>query len=208
VKNYVPSTVDDRSKEKAMSDWDCVAELVNFNLPISSDAFIATVPFQSNILDFGCGYGRITQEMSELGYSKLIGIDSSQEMINRGVSDYPKLDLRHLPTEVLPFANDEFDVIVLCAVLTCIPNQNARNNVLSELNRVLKPQGIIYLAEFFSDQSVHFVSGTGVPMWHSTKEKLEGLLKDFSIICSTQSNCPTMSGQRSKVSHIFARKIR
>ena len=153
-----------------MSDWDCVAELVNFNLPISSDAFIATVPFGSNILDFGCGYGRITQEISELGYSKIIGIDSSQEMINRGLSDYPKLDLRHLPTKTLPFANDEFDAIVLCAVLTCIPNQNARNNVLSELNRVLKPQGIIYLAEFCSDQSVRFVSSTGVPMWHSTKE--------------------------------------
>lgn len=77
-----------------MSDWDYVAELVNFNLPISRDAFIATVPFESNILDFGCGYGRITQEISELGYNKIIGIDSSQEMINRGLSDYPKLDLR------------------------------------------------------------------------------------------------------------------
>ncbi len=191
-----------------MSDWDCVAELVNFNLPISSAAFIATVPFESNILDFGCGYGRITQEISELGYSKIIGIDSSQEMINRGLSDYPKLDLRHLPTEALPFANDEFDAIVLCAVLTCIPNQNARNNVLSELNRVLKPQGIIYLAEFCSEQSIRFISSTGVPMWHSTKKELEGLLEDFSIVCSTQSHCPTMSGQHSKVSHIFARKIR
>ena len=191
-----------------MSDWDCVAELVNFNLPISSDAFIATVPFGSNILDFGCGYGRITQEISELGYSKIIGIDSSQEMINRGLSDYPKLDLRHLPTKTLPFANEEFDAIVLCAVLTCIPNQNARNNVLSELNRVLKPQGIIYLAEFCSDQSVRFVSSTGVPMWHSTIEEQEGLLEDFSIVYSTQNHCPTMSGQQSKVSHIFARKIR
>ncbi|HCG8513573.1 TPA: class I SAM-dependent methyltransferase [Vibrio parahaemolyticus] len=190
-----------------MSAWDSVADLVNFNLQISANDLMAAVPFEAKILDFGCGYGRITKQISELGYSEVVGIDSSKEMINRGLSEYPELDLRHLSTEVLPFSDAEFDSIVLCAVLTCIPEQSARCQVLSELRRILKPQGVIYLAEFCSDRSLHFVSGTGVPMWHSSKAELERLLRGFNIDSSTLVDCPTMTGHKSKASHIIARKI-
>ncbi|EEX30843.1 ubiE/COQ5 methyltransferase [Vibrio coralliilyticus ATCC BAA-450] len=72
---------------------------------------------------------------------------------------------------------------------------------------MLKPQGIIYLAEFCSDQSLRFVSGTGVSMWHSSKAELGGLLKDFNIEGSTLVDNPTMSGHESKSSHIIARKV-
>lgn len=190
-----------------MSEWDSVADRVSFNLQISTTEFVASVPLDAKVLDFGCGYGRITKQISELGYSDVIGIDSSKEMINRGLSDYPELDLRHLSTEVFPFADGEFDSIVLCAVLTCIREQSSRDNVLRELRRVLKPHGVIYLAEFCSEQSLRFVSGTGVSMWHSTKTELEGLLEGFNIASSTLIDTPTMSGHKSKASHIIARKI-
>ena len=190
-----------------MNEWDSVADLVNFNLQISIDEFVAAVPFESKILDFGCGYGRITKQISELGYSEVVGIDSSKEMVNRGLMEHPELDLRHLSTEVVPFYDGEFDSIVLCAVLTCIPDQSSRNNVLCELHRVLKPQGVIYLAEFSSDKNMRFVSGTGVSMWHSSKAELEGLLKGFTIESSTQVNSSTMSGHQSQASHIIARKV-
>ena len=190
-----------------MSKWDSVADLVNFNLQISANDLMAAVPFEAKILDFGCGYGRITKQISELGYSEVVGIDSSREMINRGLSEYPELDLRHLSTEALPFSDAEFDSIVLCAVLTCIPEQSTRCHVLSELRRVLKPQGVIYLAEFCSDRSLHFISGAGVPMWHSSKTELEGLLRGFNIESSTLVDCSTMTGHQSEARHIIARKV-
>ncbi|CAH0536641.1 class I SAM-dependent methyltransferase [Vibrio marisflavi] len=190
-----------------MSEWDSVASQVSFNLEISANAFVATVPIEAKVLDFGCGYGRITHQISELGYNKVIGIDSLKEMINRGLGEYPELDLRHFSTDVLPFSDNEFDSIITCAVFTCIPNKSSREQVLSELRRVLKPNGVIYLAEFCSDVSLHFVSGTGVSMWHSKKVELEELLEDFSIESSTLVDTPTMSGHKSKASHIIARKI-
>ena len=58
-----------------MSKWDSVADLVNFNLQISANDLMAAVPFEAKILDFGCGYGRITKQISELGYSEVVGID-------------------------------------------------------------------------------------------------------------------------------------
>lgn len=190
-----------------MSEWDSVADRVNFNLKISTDDFVASVPLESKILDFGCGYGRITKQILELGYREVVGIDSSKEMVSRGLSECPELDLRYLSAEVLPFSDREFDSIVLCAVLTCIPEQSYRDNILSELHRVLKPQGIIYLAEFCSYQSLYFVSGTGVSMWHSSKAEFEALLTDFNIENSTLVDNSTMSGQKSMAIHIIARKV-
>lgn len=194
-----------------MSEWDTVAGLVNFNLEISVSDFLAFVPAEAKVLDFGCGYGRVTHQIVELGYSNVIGIDSSKdsskEMISRGLSEYPKLDLRYLSGDILPFSDNEFDSIVTCAVFTCIPDQKYREKVLQELRRVLKPDGVIYLAEFCSEHSRRFISGTGVPMWHSKKQELENLLVDFDIETSTLVKTPTMSGHESHASHIIARKI-
>ncbi|CEO40952.1 class I SAM-dependent methyltransferase [Photobacterium kishitanii] len=190
-----------------MSEWDSVADLVSFNLEISAKDFIAVVPLKAKVLDFGCGYGRITSQIYELGYSKIVGVDSSKEMINRGLSEYPELDLRYLLDDALPFFDSEFDSIVTCAVFTCIPEQSVRETVLSELRRVLKPNGVIYLAEFCSEQSHRFVSGEGIPMWHSKKVELESLLAGFNIETSTLVETSTMSGHVSKASHIIARKI-
>ncbi|OEF27248.1 class I SAM-dependent methyltransferase [Vibrio rumoiensis] len=190
-----------------MSEWDAVADLVNFNLEISVSDLLAFVPVESKILDFGCGYGRVTHQISELGYSKIIGIDSSKEMISRGLSEYPELDLRYLSGDVLPFADSEFDSIITCAVFTCIAEQNSREKVLSELRRVLKPNGVIYLAEFCSEFSLRFMSGTGVSMWHSKQIELEALLTGFNIETSILVETSTMSGHESKASHIIARKI-
>lgn len=189
-----------------MSKWDEVAELVDFNLEISVSDLLTFVPLESTVLDFGCGYGRITHQISELGYSKIIGVDSSKEMINRGLNEYPALDLRYLSGDVLPFSDSEFDSIITCAVFTCITEQSSREKVLSELQRVLKPNGVIYLAEFCSEFSLRFISGTGVPMWHSKKVELERLLTGFNIETSILVETSTMSGHESMAGHIIARK--
>ncbi|KXF81914.1 class I SAM-dependent methyltransferase [Enterovibrio coralii] len=190
-----------------MSEWDAVAALVDFNLEISVSDFLASVPVGAKVLDFGCGYGRVTHQIVELGYSNVIGVDSSKEMISRGLSEYPLLDLRYLSSDVLPFSDNEFDSIVTCAVFTCIPEQNTREKVLRELRRVLKPNGVIYLAEFCSEHSRRFVSGAGVSMWHSEKRELETLLVDFDIKTSRLVETSTMSGVASLASHIIARKV-
>ncbi|ACJ28667.1 hypothetical protein swp_1908 [Shewanella piezotolerans WP3] len=50
-----------------------------------------------------------------------------------------------------------------------------------ELRRVLKPNGVLYLAEFCSEQSQRFASSAGVPMWHSQQRELKLILDGFNI---------------------------
>ncbi|MEZ9232276.1 class I SAM-dependent methyltransferase [Vibrio amylolyticus] len=190
-----------------MSKWDNVADKVTFNLEISISDLIGSVPLDSKILDFGCGYGRISKQLNAVGYSKTVGVDTSKEMINRGRVDYPFLDLRHLESNQLPFADNEFDAVITCAVFTCIPCVETRKQILAELSRILKPNGIIYLAEFSSPKNIKFTSGQGVPMLHSSQKNLEELLTQFTVNSSRVVNVSTMSGDNSYACHIIARKI-
>ncbi|MER0398987.1 class I SAM-dependent methyltransferase [Vibrio vulnificus] len=189
-----------------MNNWNPVANKVQFNLEISTKDLIDHAPISSSILDFGCGYGRISNQLYSLGYRKIVGVDSSEEMINRGGIDFPHLDLRFSNADTLPFPDAKFDVVFTCAVFTCIDQLEKRQRVFDELTRVTKSNGIIYMAEFSSPQSTKFVSGQGVPMWHSSHHELEKLASKLVIEVSRQTDTNTMTGHKSGASHIIARK--
>ncbi|WP_345887330.1 class I SAM-dependent methyltransferase [Shewanella algae] len=101
--------------------WDKVANQVNFNL----QRFCHLVKPDARILDFGCGYGRIAKQLKQLGYPEVLGVAPSAAMIKRGLSLYPDIDLIQLPQLPLPFADETFDVVLSCAVLTCMPSEMA-----------------------------------------------------------------------------------
>lgn len=189
-----------------MSNWDDVAERVVFNLEISVPDFQSAVPLKSKILDFGCGYGRVTNQLYGLGFRDLIGVDASESMICRGLNAFPTLDLRHLSDLPLPFPDQSFDAVITCAVFTCVPDQTERVKILDELHRVLKPNGVLCLAEFCSDDGRKFTSGMGVPMWHSQPKVIEGMLTSFEVELLKAVQSPTMSGHFSEAIHILARK--
>ena len=68
-----------------------------------------------NILDLGCGTGYLTHLISESG-AKVIGIDNSQEMINRAQHQYPGIDFRLLSAEDFDF-KESLDAIFSNATL-------------------------------------------------------------------------------------------
>lgn len=49
--------------------------------------WIENVPLDSWVLDLGCGYGRVTKQLYETGYTKIIGYDPSKSMISRAVKE-------------------------------------------------------------------------------------------------------------------------
>ena len=102
------------------NEWNRVAKDVNFNLDIELDCLINEVPHQSRILDFGCGYGRISKQLYDAGYRNLVGVDSSVKMIERGKQEFPELSLEVNSGRTLPFPDGSFDAVVVCGVFTCI----------------------------------------------------------------------------------------
>ena len=96
-----------------------------------------------NLLDIGCGDGKITAELAKcIPNGLVVGIDSSAQMIKLSQNtfpkrDYPNLSFQVMDTRKLIFQN-EFDIIFSNAVLHWIVDQKA---VLQGVQRSLKTGG-------------------------------------------------------------------
>ncbi len=113
-----------------------------------SDLFARHVSRNADILDVGCGYGRIMHELYRLGFSRLRGIDFSEKLIQRGKRLYPDLTLEVQRDKRIDFPDSSFDAVLLCAVLTCVPNDADQEFLRNEILRVLRPGGILYVNDF------------------------------------------------------------
>ncbi len=186
--------------------WNKIAEEVNFNLEVDIDRFRKNIPYDSKVLDFGCGYGRVSNLLLDSAYKHIVGIDSSVNMIERGKREFPDLHLDLLEGEVLPYPDNNFDAIVACGVFTCITSHDIRNKQINELYRALKPEGLLHMVEFCSKPSKLFTASIGVPMLHSTPLELKELAGKFQVVSEEVKSTNTMGGNNADYYSLFARK--
>ncbi len=98
---------------------------------------------KETLLDIGCGDGKITAEIAKaLPNGRVIGIDSSQDMINLAQTLFPINDNPNLSFKMMDARNfvfqEIFDRAFSNAALHWIPNQSA---VLFCVEKCLKPGG-------------------------------------------------------------------
>jgi trans-aconitate methyltransferase len=92
------------------------------------------------ILDLGCGTGDLTNEIFLSG-AKVIGVDSSNEMIPAARSKFPGIEFHQMDARYLEF-DIQFDAIFSNAVLHWIPQKGM---VIEKMYSVLKENGRIAL---------------------------------------------------------------
>lgn len=101
-----------------------------------------------NILDLGCGTGVLTAKLADLG-EKVIGVDSSENMIRKAYRQYPDIEFKVCDALALPFS-DEFDVVFSNAVFHWINDHNA---LLCNIHKVLKKNGLL-VCEFGANGNI------------------------------------------------------
>jgi len=186
--------------------WNSVAQKVDFNLEIDTPEFKRIVPRDTTILDYGCGYGRTPEALSASGYGSIVGVDSSAEMIQRGNLEYPHLSLRQSDNIELKYPDGHFGAIILCAVLTCVPEYQAKLRILTEINRLLGHGGILHMVEFCSETEKTFESDFGVVMNHQQPNKLKSLVGIFTELKFEIIPVQTMAGNKAKAVSYFGQK--
>ena len=99
---------------------------------------------KSKILDAGCGTGLVGQILHKKNYKNLVGVDFSQEMIDRAHKKnvYQSLSLCDL-TEKLEFEDGSFDAIICAGTFTC---GHVGPETLNEMARITKNEGYICLS--------------------------------------------------------------
>lgn len=203
--------------------WDEVAEIKTFTHPIDIELLNPFLNKQSTIVDFGCGYGRIVKELTNLGFENVCGFDTSKELISRGVSEN-NLALYHIenPTE-LTLEDNSVDCIILFAVLTCIPSNEGQKNLIDLLLSKLKKGGILYISDYYiQEKSIEverydYLNGDknnfgvfrlpeGATFRHHTKEWIKTLTKDFAVLIENPLIVKTMNGNIANGFQIIGKK--
>ncbi len=119
---------------------------------------------EHNILDIGCGNGRILDLFGSKNI-RYTGIDSSKELIE--IAKKYRGDrgrFLHANALSLPFEDKSFDTVFSIAVLHHIPSKKFRNTFMSETYRVLKPRGTFIFTtwnilqwRFFKVHTIHIL---------------------------------------------------
>jgi SAM-dependent methyltransferase len=158
----------------------------------------------SSILDVGSGNGAIINHYTERGY-ETVGLDISESLVQKASAQFPKTMFICYDGLNFPLDDSSFDTVLLNDVLEHISYQDIEQ-VLSEIHRVLKPNGVVYISVMNRWQVIEphllipFMTWLPKATWYSiakrltnhdylrvwpyTRGRLESLLKrhDFSFI--------------------------
>ena len=113
----------------------------------TQDKFLALLPKEAKILDFGCGSGRDTKYFLEKGY-QVDAIDGSKEMCHLA-ADYTKIPVKHMLFNEL-HAIDEYDGIWACSSILHLP-KNELKEVFFLIRDALKKDSILYTSFKYGD---------------------------------------------------------
>ena len=95
-----------------------------------------------NVLEIGCGIGRILIPMRKI-FGNVTGIDISSEMVQLGqkyVSDIPNCSIvENNGTDLAEFSDNSFDFCYSFIVFQHIPEKKIVENYIKEVSRILKP---------------------------------------------------------------------
>ena len=96
---------------------------------------------KAKILDAGCGTGLVGDILYNKSYKNIVGIDFSQEMLNRALKKnvYQSLSLGDL-TQKLHFEDHTFDAVICAGTFTC---GHVGPEALGEIIRITKNGGYI-----------------------------------------------------------------
>lgn len=102
------------------------------------------------ILELGCGNGSIWDgHIDSIGTgSNLILSDFSEGMVKETEErfpNFPNVSFRRIDIQQIPYPNESFDFVIANMMLYHVPNLN---QALTEVARVLKPNGFFYSATF------------------------------------------------------------
>lgn len=96
------------------------------------------------VLDAGCGNGRLFDYLKELEV-EYQGVDISPKLIDKAKSKYPEAKFEVADILSLPFADQQFAVLLSIATLHHVPSTEYQKQVIKDFNRVLQPGGYLMI---------------------------------------------------------------
>lgn len=189
------------NKQKLFDRWaphyDCLLTTVFYQAVHKRLVEYVELDQQSKVLDLGCGTGRLLHRLA-IKFPTLegTGLDLSTEMISQAQQTNQHADsinYRHGNAEALPFGDEQFDAVFNTISFLHYPNPQ---KVLSEISRVLRPNGCFYLADYTVPEAIntgYFPFFAGGLTFYSPKQREQlGMAADLEYLSHYYLLCPVM----------------
>lgn len=128
-----------RRNKMDLAGFDVAEQMQNPSAKVNLEALSATQLANATLLDYGCGTGGYRWLLAQFPPTSswsYAGADINPQLIQLCKELHPGIRFETIPNNaVLPFSNDEFDVVLASAVFYAIGNYNA---FLSELHRITR----------------------------------------------------------------------
>jgi SAM-dependent methyltransferase len=201
--------------------WDAAAAARQFAHPIDLELFAARVPRDARILDYGCGQGRLCGELAAHGFTRLLGVDSSPEMIRLARERNPGIEFSVVDGQHVPCEDASVDAALLFAVLTCIPETDSQRELVAGLRRALRPGGLLVISDYPLQADARnleryarfahepdgygaFRLPDGARLRHHRREWFDELLEGFRAERTVEIDARTMNGNPARILQLWA----
>jgi ubiquinone/menaquinone biosynthesis C-methylase UbiE len=169
-----------------------------------SEQFVFTkyIGKSNQILDLGCGTGRTTFPLHQLGYQNIIGVDLTPQMIEsaKTLNQHfnTKIDFRIGNAKSLDFSDNAFDVVIFSFNgLMSIPQLKNRKAALQEINRVLKSNGVFIFTTHDREAEPNFLE-----FWKEEAEKWKAAQQNKALYEFGDIIAPSKNESREIFIHI------
>ena len=202
--------------------WDRVAASKEFSHPLDVELLRGHLAPDASILDYGCGYGRVTTELARAGFSRVVGVDPAAAMIARGRERHPELDLRCVPDPCHEHLHGRFDAVLLFSVLTCVPDEGELRGLIEGVRARLAPGGLLYASDLLlqddarnraryelaaatgAPYGVFELEGEGVVLRHYAERDVRELLAGLDVVRWRELDVITMNGHAARAFQVAA----
>ncbi|MER5642421.1 class I SAM-dependent methyltransferase [Kitasatospora sp. NPDC002227] len=197
---------------RQLAYWDGAGAAKTFTHPVEHE-WLAGVSRAARVLDYGCGYGRVMASLADHGFTELAGVDLAPALVARGRALRPDLafDVLTDPPAV-PRPDGSYDLVLLFAVLTCVPSAAAQRELIAETARLLAPGGLLYVSDLLLQEDERnraryaayadahgtpygvFETSDGAVCRHHSIDELRSLLGGFELVRERRVEVATMNG--------------
>lgn len=211
------------SLDSQVSYWNHVGSTKEFGHPLNTDRLQGQISPDGRLLDFGCGYGRVSAMLFDAGYRNVVGVDPASAMVAKARESYPSLTFLQIDPERLPFPDAAFDAVLLFTVLTCVPTDDGQLGLVAEAGRVLRNGGLLYVSDLWLQRDARNVARyeqfrmeygrygvfelpEGVVLRHHDPAWIVRLTAGFELVALDEIVVQTMNGHPAEAFQWFGRK--
>jgi len=180
-----------------------------FTHPVHEE-WLKDVDRSSSILDFGCGYGRLTPDLREQGFTLINGYDLSAPMIERAIKENPDAVYT---SNIDRLSEGNYDLVLCFALFTSCPTADEQSKLISLINSLTKKGTLLYISDYEIDDNPHYLeryeqrrldiygcfrSGTAV-FRHHKPGHFDHLLSNWKKLQERSLDSKTLNGNEIKI---------